>query len=49
MNDYRALIWHMDYKGHNHAVQRLQLEMLGYTFTIAKRPGAMLEDANYFS
>jgi hypothetical protein len=49
MTDYRALIWLMDNKGHNHAVRRLQLEMLGYAFTIVNRPGAMLEDANYFS
>ena len=49
ITDCRALIWLMDYKGHNHAVRRLQLEMLGYTFTIANRTGAMLKDANYFS
>jgi hypothetical protein len=42
-------MWLMDYKGHNHAVRRLQLEMLGYSFTIVNRTGAMLEDANYFS
>jgi hypothetical protein len=39
----------MSYKGHNHAVKRLQLELLGYWFSIATRPGRMLEDANYFS
>jgi hypothetical protein len=30
-------------------VIRLQLELLAYWFTIAVRPGKMLEDANYFS
>jgi hypothetical protein len=49
MTDCRALIWLMSYKGHNHAVKRLQLELLGYWFSIANRPGRMLEDANYFS
>jgi hypothetical protein len=49
VTDCRALMWLMDYKGHNHAVRRLQLEMLGYAFTIVNRTGAMLEDANYFS
>jgi hypothetical protein len=49
ITDCRALMWLMDYKGHNHAVRRLQLEMLGYSFTIVNRTGAMLEDANYFS
>jgi hypothetical protein len=47
MTDCRALIWLMSYKGHNHAVKRLQLELLGYWFSIANRPGRMLED--YFS
>ena len=49
MTDCRALIWLMSYKGHNHAVKRLQLELLGYWFSIANIPGRMLEDANYFS
>ena len=49
ITDCRALLWLMSYKGHNHAVRRLQLEMLGYWFTIANRPGRMMEDANYFS
>jgi hypothetical protein len=39
----------MDYKGHHHAVRGLQLEMLGYWFSIANQPGRMLEDADYFS
>jgi hypothetical protein len=39
----------MSYEGHNHAVIRLQLELLSYWFTIAVRPGRMMEDANYFS
>jgi hypothetical protein len=34
----------MDYKGHNHVVRRLQLEMLGYWVRIANHPGWMLED-----
>ena len=38
----------MSYTGHNHAVQRLQLEMHGYDFTIVHRLERMLEDANYF-
>jgi hypothetical protein len=45
MTDCAAINWLMSYKGHNHAVIRLQLELL----TIAVRPGKMLEDANYFS
>ena len=49
ITDCRALLWLMSYDGHNHAVRRLQLEMLGYWFTIVNRPGHMLEDANYFS
>jgi hypothetical protein len=49
MTDCKALLWLLDYKGHNHAVKRLQLELLGYWFTIAHRPGQMLEDVNYFS
>ena len=49
LTDCRALLWLMDYKGHNHTVHRLQLEMLGYNFTIVHRPCTMLEDANYFS
>ena len=39
MTDCRALVWLLDYKGHNHAVKRLQLELLGYWFTIANRSG----------
>lgn len=49
VTDCRALLWIMSYDGHNHAVRRLQLEMLGYWFTVVNRPGRMLEDANYFS
>jgi hypothetical protein len=49
ITDCRALIWLMSYKGRNHAVKRLQLELLRYWFSIANRPGGMLEDANYFS
>jgi hypothetical protein len=49
ITDCRALIWLMNYKGHHHAVGRLQLEMLGYWFSIANPPGRMLEDADYFS
>jgi hypothetical protein len=47
--DYRALLWLMRYKGHNHAVIRLQLELLGYWFTIAPRTGDLMADADYFS
>jgi hypothetical protein len=39
----------MSYEGHNHAVIRLQLELLSYWFTIVVQPGRMMEDANYFS
>jgi hypothetical protein len=39
----------MTYKGMNHTIIRLQLELTGYWFTVANRPGRMLEDANYFS
>jgi hypothetical protein len=49
VSDCSALLWIMTYKGNNHAVVRLQLELTGYWFTIANRPGRMLEDANYFS
>jgi hypothetical protein len=49
MTDCRALLWLLDYKGHNRAVKRLQLELLVNWFTIVNRPGKMLEDANYFS
>lgn len=49
MTDCRALLWIMSYKGHNHAVKRLQLELIGYYFTICHRPGRMMEDANYLS
>jgi hypothetical protein len=45
----RALLWIMNYKGHNHAVKRLQLELIGYYFTICHRPGRMMEDANFLS
>ena len=41
-------LWLLDYDGDNHAIQRLQLDMCGYFFTIANCPGHMLEDANYF-
>lgn len=46
---FRELLWLMSYDGYNHSVRRLQLEMLGYWFTIVNRPGHILEDANYFS
>jgi hypothetical protein len=50
MTDCAAINWLlMSYKGHNHAVIRLQLELLSYWFTIAVRPGRMLKDANFFS
>jgi hypothetical protein len=49
MTDCAAIRWLMTYKGNNHAVICLQLELLAYWFTIAVRPGTMLEDANYFS
>jgi hypothetical protein len=49
LSDCAAINWLMSYKGHNHAVIRLQLELLSYWFTIAIRPGRMMEDANYFS
>ena len=49
IGDCRAILWLLDYNGDNHSIQRLQLDMCGYFFTIAKRPGHMLEDANYFS
>jgi hypothetical protein len=49
LTDCRALIWIMNYNGHNHAVKRLQLELIGYYFTICHRPGRMMEDANYLS
>jgi hypothetical protein len=39
----------MRYKGHNHAVIRLQLELLGYWITIAPRTGDLMADADYFS
>ena len=39
----------MIYKGSNHAIKRLQLELSGYFFTIVHRPGKMMEDANYLS
>jgi hypothetical protein len=34
ITDCRALVWLMDYKGHDHAVRRLQLKMLGYNFIL---------------
>jgi hypothetical protein len=49
MTDCAAIRWLMTYKGNNHAVICLQLELLAYWFTIAVRPGTMLEDANYYS
>jgi hypothetical protein len=51
MTDCAAINWLvMSYKGHNnHTVVRLQLELLSYWFTIAVRPGTLLEDANLFS
>jgi hypothetical protein len=49
MTDCAAINWLMTYKGHNHAVIRLQLELLSYWFTVAVRPGTLLEDANFFS
>jgi hypothetical protein len=49
LTDCAAINWLMSYEGHNHAVIRLQLELLSYWFTIAVRPGRMMEDANYFS
>jgi hypothetical protein len=49
MTDCAAINWLMSYKGNNHAVVRLQMELLSYWFTITVRPGRMLEDANFFS
>jgi hypothetical protein len=49
MTDCRALLWIMSYKGHNHAVKRLQLDLIGCYFTIWHRPGRMMEDANFLS
>jgi hypothetical protein len=48
LSDCRALLWLMNYKGHNHAIIRLQLELLGYWFTIVHRKEHMLAEANYF-
>jgi hypothetical protein len=42
-------MWLMKYRGHNHAVIRLQLELLGYWFTIAPRTGNLMANADYFS
>jgi hypothetical protein len=42
-------MWLLNYKGLNHAVIRLQLELLGYWFTIVSRAGDLMEDDNYFS
>ena len=39
----------MKYDSHNHTVKRLQLEMTGYYYTVAHRPGRMMEDANFLS
>jgi hypothetical protein len=47
--DCASINWLMNYKGHNHAVIRLQLEILSYWFTIAVRSGYMMEDTNFFS
>jgi hypothetical protein len=49
VSDCSTLLWIMSYKGDNHAVVWLQLELTGYWFTITNRPGQMLENANYFS
>ena len=49
ITDCSALMWLIKYDGNNHAVKRLQLELLGYSFTIVHRSNKMLEDANYFS
>jgi hypothetical protein len=49
MSDCTTINWLMSYKGHNHAVIRLQLELLSFWFTIGIRPVRMLEDANFFS
>eukprot|EP00978_Attheya_sp_CCMP212_P042844 scaffold268628_cov24-Attheya_sp.AAC.1 len=39
----------MDYKGHNHAVRRLQMELYGYWWMMANRPGRMLADGDCMS
>jgi hypothetical protein len=49
ISDCEALMWLLNDKGHNHAVISLQLELLGYWFTIVSRAGDLMEDANYFS
>jgi hypothetical protein len=49
LSDFQALLWLMAYRGNNHAIRRLQLELVGYWFTVVNRPGNMMEDANYFS
>ena len=49
ISDCKALLWLMSYEGHNHAVRRLKLELLGFCFTIANRPERMMKDADYFS
>ena len=49
ITDCAAVQWLMTYKGHNHAVVRLQLEMLNLWFTIAVKPGQMLVGADYCS
>jgi hypothetical protein len=48
LSDCRAIMWLMNYKGHNHAIMRLQLEMAGYWFTTTHRSGT-IADADYFS
>eukprot|EP00957_Ditylum_brightwellii_P141881 10809066-Ditylum_brightwellii.AAC.1 len=47
ITDQYALKWIMSYKGNNHAVVRLQMELLNMFFTVVHRTGGMLEDANY--
>jgi hypothetical protein len=49
ISDCEALMWLLNYKGHNHAVIRLQLKLLGYWFTIVSRAGDLMENTNYFS
>eukprot|EP00957_Ditylum_brightwellii_P020735 1563213-Ditylum_brightwellii.AAC.1 len=49
ITDQYTLKWIMSYKGNNHAVVRLQMELLNMFFTVVHRPGGMLEDVNYFS
>eukprot|EP00957_Ditylum_brightwellii_P192917 14689062-Ditylum_brightwellii.AAC.1 len=49
ITDQYALKRIMSYKGNNHAVVRLQMELLNMFFMVVHRPGNMLEDANYLS